>query len=83
MKIFWRQQAKQFWLRDGDKNTRFFHKYASARKEHNQIRRLKHEEGEWKEKDEEIQDLITTYFANLFQSQDPGMRYHHISVLSK
>lgn len=44
--IFWRQRAKQFWLRDGDKNTRFFHRYASVRKAHNKIKRLKDENGE-------------------------------------
>lgn len=44
--IFWHQRAKQFWLRDGDKNTRFFHKHASARNEHNKIKKLKDESGE-------------------------------------
>ncbi|KAL8119749.1 hypothetical protein AgCh_017015 [Apium graveolens] len=66
--IFWRQRAKQFWLRDGDKNTRFFHKYASVRKEHNKIKRLKDENGEWRDKEEEIQGLITEYFQNIFRT---------------
>lgn len=43
--IFWRQRTKQFWLRDGEKNTRFFHKFASTRKEHNKIKKLKNENG--------------------------------------
>lgn len=64
--IFWRQRAKQFWLREGDKNTLFFHKYATARKEHNKIKKLKDENGNWKETAEEIQGLITGYFENMF-----------------
>lgn len=36
--ICWRQRAKQFWLCDGDNNTRLFHKYASTGKEHNKIK---------------------------------------------
>lgn len=66
--IFWWQRAKQFWLRDGDKNTKFFHKYASTRKEHNKIKRLKDENDEWKESDEEIQGLITDYFDSIFRT---------------
>lgn len=29
---YWKQCAKQFWLQGRDKNTRFFHCYASGRK---------------------------------------------------
>ncbi|XP_074378628.1 uncharacterized protein LOC141720172 [Apium graveolens] len=68
--IFWRQRAKQYWLREGDKNTRFFHKYASMRKEYNKIKRLKYENGEWKETEEEIQGLITEYFVNIFSTSN-------------
>ncbi|KAL8128213.1 hypothetical protein AgCh_014971 [Apium graveolens] len=66
--IYWQQRAKQFWLREGDKNTRFFHKYAPARKEHNSIKKLKNTNGEWKESDEEIQGIITEYFEQIFQT---------------
>lgn len=66
------QRAKQFWLRDRDKNTRFFHKYASTRKEHNKIKRLKDDQGVWQELDQEIQLVITRYFENIFTTADSG-----------
>ncbi|XP_074371315.1 uncharacterized protein LOC141712322 [Apium graveolens] len=47
--IYWRQRAKQFWLQEGDQNTRFFHRYASMRKNSNSFRRIKNENGEWKD----------------------------------
>lgn len=67
--IFWRQRAKQFWFRNGDKNTKFFHKYASSRKEHNKIKRLRDGNGEWKDNEEDIQGLIQEYFQDLFGTQ--------------
>ncbi|XP_019172758.1 PREDICTED: uncharacterized protein LOC109168171 [Ipomoea nil] len=30
--VFWRQRAKQHWLRGADANTKFYHRYASAHK---------------------------------------------------
>ncbi|XP_074342384.1 uncharacterized protein LOC141679922 [Apium graveolens] len=67
--IYWKQRAKQFWLREGDQNTRFFHKYAATRKRANTIQRIQNSEGEWKETIGEIQDVITEYFSGLFQSE--------------
>ncbi|KAL8099026.1 hypothetical protein AgCh_031650 [Apium graveolens] len=64
--IFWHQLAKQFWLRDGDKNTRFFHKFVSTRKENNRITRLKDDNGDWHESEEAISHVITSYYEKLF-----------------
>ena len=64
--VFWRQRAKQYWLRDGDNNTRFFHKFASIRREHNKIKRLKNEVGEWQDTEDKIQDTIISYFETMF-----------------
>lgn len=50
------------------KNTRFFHKFASVRKEHNSIKKLNDANGVWKESDEEIQEIITDYFEQTFQT---------------
>ncbi|XP_074360858.1 uncharacterized protein LOC141701117 [Apium graveolens] len=72
--IFWRQRAKQFWLREGDRNSSFFHKYATTRKEHNKIKKLKDKHGEWKEENAEIQEVITEYFTELFSSVKDSMR---------
>lgn len=66
--IYWKQRVKQFWLREGDKNTRFFHKFASSRKENKSIKKIKDAQEEWKETDSEIQEVITEYLGNLFKS---------------
>lgn len=34
---YWEQRARANWLRMGDKNTSFFHKFASQRKRMNRI----------------------------------------------
>ena len=49
----WRQRAKQFWLATGDKNTRFFCSFASARKRKNEVAQL----------------LIVDYFKDIFTSR--------------
>lgn len=64
-----KQRAKQFWLQGGDKNTRFFHSYASGRKKINTMQRIRNEEGEWKETTEEMNEVIKNYFSELFKAQ--------------
>ncbi|XP_031104893.1 uncharacterized protein LOC116009862 [Ipomoea triloba] len=64
---FWRQRAKQHWLRGADANTKFFHRYASTRKKKNTITRLKNDLGVWVEHDE-LNDVVLNYFHDIFAS---------------
>lgn len=65
--IYWKQRAKQFWLKEGDMNTKFFHRYASARKQKNQILKLKDSVGSWVEGDN-MRSVIYKYYVNIYKS---------------
>lgn len=65
---YWQQRAKQFWLREGDQNSHFFHKYASNCRRNNTVSRLKDVNGIWKEEAKDIQRVICDYFGDLFKS---------------
>ncbi|KAB2635571.1 hypothetical protein D8674_026105 [Pyrus ussuriensis x Pyrus communis] len=38
---YWRQHSQATWLRDGDRNTKWFHRRSSNRKQNNHIKRLR------------------------------------------
>ena len=40
MDIFWRQRGKQHWMRDGDRNTKNFHRVASMRRRYSAIDKI-------------------------------------------
>ncbi|XP_074342277.1 uncharacterized protein LOC141679769 [Apium graveolens] len=45
--VYWKQRAKQFWLQEGDRNTKFFHRNTSVRKKQNSVQKIKDEDGIW------------------------------------
>lgn len=59
--IYWLQRCRANWLKNGDRNTNFFHNFASARKKRDFIKRLKGDDGT-----DELGALISAYFTNLF-----------------
>nr|GMD31864.1 transcription factor TCP4-like [Ipomoea batatas] len=44
---YWSQRAKQFWLREGDMNSRFFHNHVKSRRHRNAIKRIRDDTGNW------------------------------------
>lgn len=68
---FWKQRAKEFWLKDGDQNTAFFHKSVRRRQTKNRILRLKNDHDVWAERGNDLNSLILNYFHNLY-SVDSG-----------
>ena len=45
--ILWKQKSREVWLKEGDKNSKFFHLSAIIRKRRNSIHALKNDSGEW------------------------------------
>ncbi|KAL0444033.1 UNVERIFIED_CONTAM: hypothetical protein Slati_2126000 [Sesamum latifolium] len=64
--ILWKQQGKALWLREGDRNTGFFHRQAAKRFRRKMIRSLKDDEGRIYVSDREIQVLVVNHFTDLF-----------------
>jgi hypothetical protein len=42
----WRQRAKEKWLKNGDKNTKYFHACVNQRRRSNQILQIQNEKGQ-------------------------------------
>lgn len=70
--IYWRQRCKNPWAQEGDRNTLYFHSKATRRQRTNKISGLQNNLGEWCEKLEDVENIITGYFGELFQSSHPA-----------
>ncbi|XP_062028333.1 uncharacterized protein LOC133744209 [Rosa rugosa] len=71
---YWRQRSRAVWLKDGDRNSAFFHRRACNRKSRNSIRGLTDEQGQWQSEPAEIQRLLLTYFKTVFSSEGGDAR---------
>lgn len=70
--LYWKQRSREEWLKWGDRNTRWFHKKASMRKQRNSIFGIKDSNGSWKEHPEDVQSVFVNYFTELFSSSNPS-----------
>ena len=69
---FWCQKARINWLREGDKNTKYFHSYVKGKRVSNRIRTLQRGNGSWTTNEEEIVTEISDFFKDLFNSGRRG-----------
>ena len=67
--VMWRQCSRVTWLKEGYRNTRFFHLRAHQRKKRNKISKLKKEDGSFTEVEEEMANLSTTFYRDLYMSE--------------
>ena len=63
--ILWRQKYRQMWLKEGDRNTGFFHKATIQNKQQNKISRLKTPIDQIFEKQDEIERNLVQFYSDL------------------
>ncbi|KAM1032357.1 hypothetical protein ACFX2C_036031 [Malus domestica] len=64
--LFWLQKSRNTWLREGDKNTKFFHLSAVVRRRKNKLEGLNNSEGVWTDGKENLKSIVVNYFKDLF-----------------
>ncbi|KAL2935796.1 hypothetical protein RDABS01_018914 [Bienertia sinuspersici] len=69
---YWYARARANDLRDGDKNTRYFHHKASQRRRRNHIKGIMNSSGGWCEKTDEIAKVVASYFEEIFATENPS-----------
>lgn len=63
---FWRLKSRATWLQEGNKNTKFFHKFASARHDKNSIWKVKNENGDSFVSQKDITREAVNYFRKQY-----------------
>lgn len=70
--LYWKQRSRVNWLAHGDKNSKYFHVFASARRDKNHIRGLVSSHGDWCTDAGSMAEIVQNYFSELFSSSNPS-----------
>eukprot|EP00253_Pinus_taeda_P030654 PITA_30654 len=65
--VLWRQKSRIRWLKEGEKNTKFFHRTTVQRRMHNQISQVTNAQGDKLETQEDIEKEFLNYFKDMCQ----------------
>lgn len=68
---FWRQKCREHWLREGDRNTSFFHNCVKRRKAKNRVLMLKDVQGTEHFSEGAKGHIATEFYRDLFMSSNP------------
>ncbi|KAK7339734.1 hypothetical protein VNO77_20416 [Canavalia gladiata] len=69
--IYWRQRSRAIWLKEGNKNTWFFHKKALAKQKVNTLKKIRNDSGDWVLGKEGVNHILEDYFHTIFTSSNP------------
>ncbi|RVW35575.1 Transposon TX1 uncharacterized 149 kDa protein [Vitis vinifera] len=70
--VHWRQMSRELWLKEGDRNTGYFHRMTNAHRRNNSLDRIMIN-GELLTEDQEVRDEIVNAFQKLL-SEEPRWR---------
>jgi hypothetical protein len=75
--MMWMQRSRVSWLKEGDRNTKFFHRKAAGRAKKNKITRLRTDDGRITKDKKEMGNMARDFFQQLY-TQDPSVYPHEL-----
>ena len=79
----WSRRSKVLWLKNGDRNSKIFHKKTTQRFKKNSILGIEDKRGYWQEQPEVIEDIIVEYFAELFTTRNSVIEEGSLSFIPR
>ncbi|XP_012435352.2 uncharacterized protein LOC105761970 [Gossypium raimondii] len=80
---YWAQRSRSRWLREGDRNIRYFHAKATGRLKKNNIEKLKDAEGNWVTNNKGISKVAKDFFVRLFQSNGQNANIQEMGYMKE
>jgi predicted DsbA family dithiol-disulfide isomerase len=65
--VYWRQRSKISWLKEEDRNTKFFHRKATWRAKKNSIEKLQKSDGSNTDDKAQMKEMTTKFFEELYK----------------
>jgi hypothetical protein len=65
----WRLKSRAIWISSGDKNTKFFHQFASKRRNKKHLWEIQDEEGRIYKKQGDIKSSAIKYLKSFYQAE--------------
>jgi hypothetical protein len=63
--ILWRKKSRIRWLKEGERNTKFFHRTTIARRSHNKILKIRDQDGIERESHQDIENTLVKHFQGI------------------
>lgn len=70
--LYRKQKSRANWLREGDRNIRFFHATTKQRRARNRVLRLRRSNGSGADTEDDMEQVVICYFLTLFTSSNPS-----------
>nr|XP_027064499.1 uncharacterized protein LOC113690699 [Coffea arabica] len=80
---FWKQKARVRWLKDGDRNTKYFHAVVAERRSRAIIHRIRGPTGAWVESEDLIGKEAIGFFQGLFTAEAPPSTYEFLNTIPR
>jgi hypothetical protein len=66
--MMWLQRSHISWLQEGDCNTKYFHRKATAKAKKNRVKRLRKDDGQVTQDKKEMEHMVTNFFKALYSA---------------